>query len=149
MRIQLSDHFTYKKLIKFSIPSIAMMIFTSIYGVVDGYFVSNYAGDIPFKAVNLIMPFLMMISTVGFMFGTGGTAIVAHTLGKGDIKKANSHFSLFVAVTFVIGVFLAVLLLPKLFGLDGIWLSVVVAEIMAALLSALFTVAMRKKYNYL
>ncbi len=109
MRIQLSDHFTYKKLIKFSIPSIAMMIFTSIYGVVDGYFVSNYAGDIPFKAVNLIMPFLMMISTVGFMFGTGGTAIVAHALGKGDRKKANSHFSLFVAVTFVIGVFLAVL----------------------------------------
>ncbi len=107
MSIQLSDHFTYKKLLKFTLPSIAMMIFTSIYGVVDGFFVSNFAGDIPFKAVNLIMPFLMIFGTVGFIFGTGGTAIVAHTLGEGDREKANRYFSLFVYVTFALGVVFA------------------------------------------
>ena len=109
MSIQLSDHFTYKKLLKFTLPSIAMMIFTSIYGVVDGFFVSNFAGDIPFKAVNLIMPFLMIFGTVGFIFGTGGTAIVAKTLGEGDGEKANRYFSLFVRVAFVLGVFFAAL----------------------------------------
>ena len=107
MSIQLSDHFTYKKLLKFTLPSIAMMIFTSIYGVVDGFFVSNFAGDIPFKAVNLIMPFLMIFGTVGFIFGTGGTAIVANTLGEGDREKANRYFSLFVYVVFVLGIFFA------------------------------------------
>lgn len=109
MDIQLSDHFTYKKLLKFTLPSIAMMIFTSIYGVVDGFFVSNFAGDIPFKAVNLIMPFLMIFGTVGFIFGTGGTAIVANTLGEGDKEKANRYFSLFVYVTFTLGVIFAAL----------------------------------------
>ena len=104
MAIQLSDHFTYKKLLKFTLPSIAMMIFTSIYGVVDGFFVSNFAGDIPFKAVNLIMPFLMIFGTVGFIFGTGGTAIVANILGEGDKEKANRYFSLFVYVAFALGV---------------------------------------------
>ena len=84
MRIQLSDHFSYRKLIKFTFPSIAMMIFTSIYGVVDGFFVSNFAGKTPFAAVNLIMPFLMIVATVGFMFGTGGTAIVSKKFGEGD-----------------------------------------------------------------
>ena len=107
MSIQLSDHFTYKKLLKFTLPSIAMMIFTSIYGVVDGFFVSNFAGDIPFKAVNLIMPFLMIFGTVGFIFGTGGTAIVANILGEGDKEKANRYFSLFVYVAFVLGIFFA------------------------------------------
>ena len=105
--IQLSDHFTYKKLLKFTLPSIAMMIFTSIYGVVDGFFVSNFAGDIPFKAVNLIMPFLMIFGTVGFIFGTGGTAIVANTLGEGDPEKANRYFSLFVYIAFTLGIFFA------------------------------------------
>ena len=107
MPIQLSDHFTYKKLLKFTLPSIAMMIFTSIYGVVDGFFVSNFAGDIPFKAVNLIMPFLMIFGTVGFIFGTGGTAIVANILGEGDREKANRYFSLFVRVAFVLGILFA------------------------------------------
>ncbi len=109
MRIQLSDHFTYGKLIRFTMPSIAMMIFTSIYGVVDGFFVSNFAGKTPFSAVNLIMPFLMIVATVGFMFGTGGTAIVAKTFGKGDKKKANAYFSLFVYVAFALGVIFAIL----------------------------------------
>ena len=77
MKIQLSDHFTYKKLIRFTLPSIAMMIFTSIYGVVDGFFVSNFAGKTPFAAVNLIMPFLMILGAFGFMFGAGGSALRA------------------------------------------------------------------------
>ncbi len=109
MRIQLSDHFTYGKLIRFTMPSIAMMIFTSIYGVVDGFFVSNFAGKTPFSAVNLIMPFLVIVATVGFMFGTGGTAIVAKTLGEGDKEKANKYFSLFVYVSFALGVVFAIL----------------------------------------
>ncbi|MBO5026952.1 MAG: MATE family efflux transporter [Clostridia bacterium] len=123
--IQLSDHFTYKKLLTFTLPSIAMMIFTSIYGVVDGFFVSNFAGDIPFKAVNLIMPFLMIMATVGFIFGTGGTAIVSNTLGEGDPEKANVYFSLFTYVTFALGVLFAVagiiFLRPiaKLLGAEG------------------------------
>lgn len=108
MRIQLSDHFTYGKLIKFTLPSIAMMIFTSIYGVVDGFFVSNFAGKSPFAAVNFIMPFLMIVATVGFMFGTGGTAIVAKTFGEGDRKRANEYFSLFVYVSFVLGIVFAI-----------------------------------------
>ena len=109
MRIQLSDHFTYGKLIKFTLPSITMMIFTSIYGVVDGFFVSNFAGKTPFAAVNFIMPFLMIVATVGFMFGTGGTAIVAKTFGEGDSKRANEYFSLFVYVSFVLGILFAIL----------------------------------------
>ena len=109
MNIQLSDHFNYKKLVKFTLPSIAMMIFTSIYSVVDGFFVSNFAGKTPFAAVNLIMPVLMIMGTVGFMFGTGGTAIVAKTYGEGDKEKANRYFSLFVYVATAIGVVLAIL----------------------------------------
>jgi len=109
MKIQFSDRFTYSKLIKFTLPSIAMMIFTSIYSVVDGFFVSNFAGKVAFPAVNLIMPFLMIVATVGFMFGTGGTAIVANTFGAGDKEKANRYFSLFVYVAFVLGVLFAVL----------------------------------------
>lgn len=109
MHIRLSDHFTYRKLLIFTFPSIAMMIFTSIYTVVDGFFVSNFAGKTPFAAVNLIMPVLLILGTVGFMFGTGGTAIVAKTCGEGDIKRANSYFSLFVYVAFAAGVVLAVL----------------------------------------
>lgn len=109
MKIQLSDHFTYGKLIRFTIPSIAMMIFTSIYGVVDGFFVSNFAGKTPFSAVNLIMPFLMILATVGFMFGTGGTAIVAKTFGEGNKEKANEYFSLFIYVAFALGIVFAIL----------------------------------------
>lgn len=108
MRIQLSDHFTYGKLIRFTIPSIAMMIFTSIYSVVDGFFVSNFVGKTPFAAVNLIMPFLMIVSTVGFMFGTGGTALVAKTFGEGDEKRATQLFSLFAYTVFILGIILAV-----------------------------------------
>ena len=106
--IRLSDHFNYSRLLKFTAPSIAMMVFTSIYGVVDGFFVSNFAGKTPFTAVNLIMPVLMIVATVGLMFGTGGTAIVAKTMGEGEREKANRYFSLFVYFAFGTGVVLAV-----------------------------------------
>ena len=108
-RIQLSDHFTYGRLLRFTLPSIGMMIFTSIYSVVDGFFVSNFAGKTPFAAVNLIYPFLMILSTVGFMFGTGGSAIVAKTFGEGDKERGNEYFSLFVYVTAGLGVVFAAL----------------------------------------
>lgn len=94
MRIKLSDHFTYSKLLRFTLPSVVMMIFTSIYGVVDGIFVSNFAGKTPFAAINLIMPFIMLFGSFGFMIGTGGTALVAKTLGMGDREKANEIFSM-------------------------------------------------------
>ena len=109
MNIQLSDHFDTKKLLRFTLPSIAMMIFTSIYGVVDGFFVSNYVGKIPFAAVNLIMPFLMILGTVGFIFGTGGSAIVAKTMGEGDKEKANRFFSLFIYFSSAVAAIIAVL----------------------------------------
>lgn len=108
-RIQLSDHFTFGRLLRFALPSVGMMIFTSIYGVVDGFFVSNFAGKTPFAAVNLIFPLLMILSTVGFMFGTGGSAIVARTLGEQKKDLANRYFSLFVYVAFGLGVLFAVL----------------------------------------
>lgn len=103
MNIQLSEHFTYGKLLKFTFPSIIMMVFTSIYGVVDGVFVSNFAGSESFAAVNLIMPFLMVLGAIGFMLGTGGSALVAFILGTGDGQKANRVFSLMVYVLIVLG----------------------------------------------
>lgn len=108
-QIQLSDHFTYKKLVRFTLPSVAMMVFTSIYGVVDGFFVSNFAGKTPFAAVNLIMPFLLILASVGFMFGTGGSALVSKTLGEGHTQKAKEQFSLIIITSFICGVVLAVL----------------------------------------
>ena len=109
MTIQLSDHFTYTRLLRFTLPSIAMMIFTSIYGVVDGIFVSNFAGKTAFAAVNLIIPYLMVFSTLGFMIGTGGTALVSMTLGMGDRKKANELFSLLTYAAILGGIVLTVL----------------------------------------
>ena len=107
--IQLSDHFTYGRLLRFTFPSIIMLVFTSIYGVVDGFFVSNFAGKTPFAAVNFIMPLLMMLGCTGFMFGAGGGALIARTLGLGDGKKANELFSLVVFSAAVSGVALALL----------------------------------------
>ena len=109
MTIQLSDHFTYSRLLRFTMPSIAMMIFTSIYGIVDGIFVSNFAGKTPFAAINLIMPYIMVFGTLGFMIGTGGTALVSMTLGTGDKKKANEIFSLLTYTAIVGGVVLTAL----------------------------------------
>jgi len=108
MTIQLSDHFTYSRLLRFTFPTIVMMIFTSIYGVVDGIFVSNYAGKTSFAAINLIMPYLMVFGTIGFMIGTGGTALISMTLGMGDSKRANELFSLLTYVSIAGGVILTV-----------------------------------------
>ena len=109
MKIQLSDHFTYGKLMRFTLPSVAMMIFTSIYGVVDGFFVSNYVGKTPFAAVNFIMPFLMILGMFGFMFGAGGNALISKTMGEGNRQKANSIFSMLTYFSIAVGVVLAVL----------------------------------------
>lgn len=107
--IQLSDHFTYKHLIRYTLPSIIMMIFTSIYGVVDGFFVSNFAGKTEFAAVNFVYPLLMILGCVGFMFGTGGGALIAITVGMGNKKKANEIFSLLVYASVICGVVLALI----------------------------------------
>lgn len=109
MEIKLSDHFTYKRLFRFVLPSIIMMIFTSVYGVVDGLFVSNFAGKTEFAAVNLIMPFPMLLGAFGFMIGTGGSAIVSKTLGEGKKEKAKEYFSMLVYVTIAVGIVLSVL----------------------------------------
>lgn len=123
--INLSDNFNYGKLLRFTFPSIIMLVFSSVYGVVDGYFVSNYAGKTSFAAVNFIMPVLMILGCIGFMFGTGGGALIAKTLGEKDDKKANEIFTMIVAVSVGVGVFLTVLgialmpLISRLLGADG------------------------------
>ncbi len=109
MKIQLSDHFTYTKLFRFTLPTVIMMIFTSIYGVVDGYFVSNFAGKTPFAAVNFIYPYLMILGAFGFMFGAGGSALVAKTLGEGDHRRANRLFSLVTYTSIITGVAVTVM----------------------------------------
>ena len=123
--IRLSDHFDVKRLIRFTLPSIVMMIFTSIYGVVDGYFVSNFAGKTPFAAVNLIMPLLMILGCVGFMFGTGGGALIAKTMGEGNDRRANEIFSMVIYVSVALGALLGIVGLvflrpiAKKMGADG------------------------------
>lgn len=107
MRIQLSDHFGYKKLLRYTFPSVIMLIFTSVYGVVDGFFVSNFVGKTAFTAVNFIMPFLMMLGCLGFMFGTGGGALIAKTMGEGRLEQAKRLFSLIVYTSIVCGIALA------------------------------------------
>lgn len=107
--IQLSDHFSFQRLLRFTFPSIIMMVFTSIYGVVDGFFVSNFVGKTPFAAVNFIMPLLIILGCAGFMFGTGGSALIAKNMGEGKMKKANEVFSLIVYAAVACGILLMVL----------------------------------------
>lgn len=109
MKIQLSDSFNYRRLMRFTLPSIVMMIFTSVYGVVDGFFVSNFVGKTPFAAVNFIMPVIMILGPIGFMFGTGGSALISKTMGEGDNEKAQKQFSLFVYATIISGIVLSIL----------------------------------------
>ena len=109
MKIQLSDHFGYTRLIRFTIPSIVMMIFTSIYGMVDGYFVSNCVGKTEFAALNLIWPFPMILGAIGFMIGSGGTALISKTLGEGDKARANGLFSMLVYFALGIGIILDII----------------------------------------
>ena len=105
-KIQLSDHFTYGKLLRFTLPSIVMMVFTSIYSVVDGFFISNFAGKTAFAALNLIWPFLMILGGMGFMIGTGGTALVSRYLGAGQKERARRYFSMLVEFTALLGLLL-------------------------------------------
>ncbi|RHQ02241.1 MATE family efflux transporter [Roseburia sp. AM51-8] len=125
MKIQLSEHFTYSKLLRFTFPSIIMMIFTSIYSVIDGLFVSNFAGKTALAAINIIYPFIMAVGALGFMMGTGGSALVGRLLGEGEKEKANKTFSLIVYTTAIVGILLsalAFLLVPtvsRLFGASG------------------------------
>lgn len=109
MEIRLSDHFTYKKLLKFTLPAIIMMVFTSLYGVVDGLFVTNFAGKTSLAAINFVYPVINILGTFGYMFGTGGSALVTKTMGEGDTDKANKLFSLFVYITTLLGVVFAVI----------------------------------------
>lgn len=109
MRIQLSDHFTYKRLLQFVISPILMMICTSLYSIVDGFFVSNYVGKTPFAAVNLVMPVCMALGTIGTMIGTGGSAIVSQTLGEGKKEQANQYFSMLVYFAVIFSIFLSVI----------------------------------------
>lgn len=123
MGIQLSDHFTYSRLFRFTLPSIVMLIFSSLYGVVDGFFVSNFVGKEAFTAVNFIMPFLMILGAIGFLFGTGGGALIARTMGEGNPELANRQFSLVVYVSLGLGVILTVL---------GFWMLRPVAAFLGA-----------------
>ena len=109
MKIKLSDHFTYSKLLRFVFPSIIMMVFTSIYGVVDGLFVSNFAGKTAFASINLVMPFVMILGGIGFMIGTGGTALVSKVLGEGKKEKANKIFTMMIVFTLLLGALLSVI----------------------------------------
>jgi len=117
--IELSDHFDYKRLLRFTLPSILMMILTSIYGVVDGFFVSNFVGKTAFAAVNFIMPFLMVVGAMGFMLGTGGSALIAKTLGEGDRAKAQKIFSLVVFATIACGCAISVISIISLRSIAG------------------------------
>ena len=132
MKIHLSDRFDFKKLLRFTLPSIVMMIFTSIYTIIDGLFISNFVGTTPFAAVNLIYPFIMILGSIGFMFGAGGSALVSKLLGEGNTEKAKSVFSLIVYVTVALGATLAVIgifvLRPiaRLLGAEGEMLEICV-----------------------
>jgi len=122
MRIQLSEHFDYKKLLRFVLPSVVMIVFTLIYGVVDGLFISNFVGKSALTAINLIMPLLIIMGAIGFMIGTGGSALVAKTLGEKEPEKAHAYFSMLVICMVAAGLLLTVLgqlLLPKIASLLG------------------------------
>ena len=109
MDIKLSDHFTYGKLLKFSMPSVFMLIFASIYSVVDGFFISNFVGKTPFAAVNIIIPFTMMLTSFGFMISTGGSALVSMKLGEGHQNTADRYFSMLIYISVILGILLSVI----------------------------------------
>ena len=124
--IQLSDHFDYKTLLKFTVPSVLMMVISSVYSIVDGLFVSNFAGSDGFAAVNLMMPIAMMISCIGFMAGAGGSALISKTLGEQKNDEARNQFSLIIyiilALSVVIGiaVFLFIPQIAAMMGAEGV-----------------------------
>lgn len=164
MTIQLSDHFTYKKLFRYVLPSILMMLFTSTYSIVDGFFVSNFVGKTAFAAVNLIMPLVLGVSSVGFMLGTGGSAIVSMTLGQGKKDMANRYFSMIVYATFVLGCLFATAgftlcpIVARSLGATGellefsvtygrILFAAIPFYMMQSMFQSFFVVAEKPKYN--
>ena len=153
-QIQLSDHFSYSRLIKFVIPSVVMMIFTSIYGVVDGLFISNFVGKTPFAAINLIYPLVMILGGFGFMLGTGGTAIVAKTLGLGDKQRANEYFTFIIIATAVTGAILSALGITfaepvaRLLGAEGEMLDYAVTYVRIVLLALPFFMLQNTFQNF-
>lgn len=152
--IQLSDHFDYKRLIRFVIPSVVMMIFTSIYGVIDGLFVSNFVGKTPFAAINLIFPLVMILGGFGFMLGTGGTAIVAKTLGLGEKKRANEYFTFIILFTFILGAVLAAIAIAlaepfaRLLGAEGDMLHYAVTYVRIILVAMPFFMLQNSFQNF-
>ncbi len=108
MTIQLSEHFTYKKIFRFALPSIVMMVFTSIYGSCTWYILSNFVGKTPFAAVNLVWPFLMILGAFGFMIGTGGSALVAKTLGENKKEDASIYFTMLITLVVILGILLTI-----------------------------------------
>ena len=139
-QIQLSDHFTYQKLLRFVLPSIVMMVFTSIYGVVDGFFVSNFAGKTPFAAVNFIMPVLMILGCPGFMFGTGGSALIAKKLGEKLPEKANGIFTMLTVCAAVLGLVLGAL------GIANMW-AAIFADVGVMILAVLNAIRALRVHN--
>ena len=165
MKIELSEHFTYGKLLRFSAPSIFMMIFTSIYWIVDGLFIANFAGVTSFAAINLVWPFVMIFSSVGFMLGTGGSALIAKTMGEGKILRANQLFSMLVLVTAFVGLLASVtstlLFRPTLqfLGINGNLLSeclsygkilmpAIALSMLQVIFQPLFVAAERPKFSF-
>ena len=152
--IQLSDHFGYGRLLKFVMPSVVMMIFTSIYGVVDGVFVSNFVGKTPFAAINIIFPLVMILGGFGFMLGVGGTAIVAKTLGLGDKERANEYFTFIIIATAVGGSILAALgiifasPIARLFGAEGEMLDYAVLYVRIVLMALPFFMLQNTFQNF-
>lgn len=150
-KIQLSDHFTYGRLIRFTLPSILMMIFTSIYGVVDGYFISNFVGKTAFASVNLIIPFLQILGGVGAMLGVGGSALVAKTLGEGNIEKARRYFTMMIwlmVITSVIFTVIAIVFLRPIAYLFGAT-DVMINDIMIyGIICLLFNTALQSQYTF-
>ena len=153
-KIQLSDHFSYARLIRFVIPSVVMMIFTSIYGVVDGLFVSNFVGKTPFAAVNIIFPLVMILGGIGFMLGTGGTAVVAKTLGLGEKQKAQEYFTFLTIFTAIIGSFFAAIAIifarpiASLFGAEGEMLEYAVRYVRIVLMGMPFFMLQNSFQNF-
>lgn len=166
MAVRLSDHFTYKKLFRAVTPSILMMVFTSLYTIVDGVFISNLVGKVPFAGLNLIYPVIGAIGAVGFMLGAGGSALVAKILGEGDSARANKVFSMVVYFTAIVGIILSVVgalvvepvakllgateeLLPHCVTYGRILLAAIVAFMLQNMFQAFFIVAEKPLLGFL
>ena len=149
--IQLSDHFTYGRLLRFTLPSICMMIFTSIYGTVDGLFISNYVGKTAFAAVNLIMPYIQILGGVGAMLGVGGSALVAKTLGEGDIPRAQRYFTMMMYLmlaTSVVSTVVGIAILRPVGFLFGSSEAMIGDVVTYGTVCLIFMVALQAQYTF-